>query len=183
MDTPYHPVVNSGHWSRAYETKAIETLIHRGTDAPLLLGSTLSDETLTGVAARVPLILFGRTVPGLEGQCLTLDQRHGAHLATRHLIELGHRATVHLSGPREQQDADERLLGYRQALQDNDIPLRPELEVPGDFVEQPAYRAVTHLLNTNVPSRPCSPRTTRWPPGRDWPCTARACASRTTSRW
>lgn len=151
LDTLYQPIVNSGHWSRRYETRAIETLIYRKVDGLLLLGSTLPDETLREMATRVPLVVFGRQVSGLEEHSLTLDQHRGAYLATRHLIELGHRSIVHLRGPAEQQDSEERLSGYRRALEDNDLPVRPELELPGDFLEQPAYQALTHLLDARVP--------------------------------
>ncbi len=151
LDTPYNPVVNSGHWSRTYETRAIETQIYRHVDGLLLLGSTLPDDALLDVASRVPLVMFGRVVPGLEAHCLSMDQRRGAYLATRHLIELGHRAIVHLGGPALQQDALERRHGYRQALLDNDLPVRPDLELTGDFIEQPAYQALLHLLETRVP--------------------------------
>jgi len=151
LDTPYQPIVNSGHWSRKYESRAVETLIYRKVDAMLLLGSTLPDGTLQEIASRVPLVVFGRTVPGLEEHCLALDNVHGAYLATRHLIELGHRNIVHVRGPQGQQDAEDRLHGYRTALAENDVPHRPELEILGDFTEQPAYQALTHLLDARVP--------------------------------
>lgn len=151
LDTPYQPVLNSGHWSTRHETRAIDTLIYRKVDALLLLGSTLTDDTLRGVAGRVPLILFGRRVPGLESHCLTLDQRGAALNATRHLIELGHRRIVHLHGPPGQQDAQERREGYRDALTGSGLPLHPELELQGDFLEQSAAQALTHLLDARVP--------------------------------
>lgn len=151
LDTPYQPVLNSGHWSTQYETRAIDTLIYRKVDALLLLGSTLGDDTLRDVAGRVPLILFGRRVPGLESHCLTLDQRGAALNATRHLIELGHRRIVHLHGPPGQQDAQERRAGYRDALTGNGLTLHPELELQGDFLEQSAAQALTHLLDARVP--------------------------------
>ena len=149
--TPYQPVLQSGHWSQQRETEAIETLIYRKVDALVLLGSTLPDKALRDIAGRLPLVVFGRHVPGLEARCLTLDQHQGAYLATRHLIELGHRHIAHVRGPDGQQDAEERLRGYHAALRDNDLPALPELIVQGDFLELTAYQATLHLLERRQP--------------------------------
>lgn len=151
LDTAYHPVLNSGHWSRTYETQAIETQIYHKVDALLLLGSTLPDAALQEIAERVPLFVFGRRVSGLEGRCLVLDQCQGAFIATRHLIELGHRNIVHVRGPEHQQDAEERLRGYTLALHDNDLEFRPELVIQGDFLELTAYQSALHLIDTRLP--------------------------------
>jgi DNA-binding LacI/PurR family transcriptional regulator len=43
-------------------------------------------------------------------------------LATRHLIERGHRAIVHIAGPEHSWDAQERLRGWRHAMQDAGLP-------------------------------------------------------------
>ncbi len=45
-----------------------------------------------------------------------VDQREGARLAVRHLIELGHRNIAHLAGPMDWFDARERAQGWREAL-------------------------------------------------------------------
>ncbi|WP_288431924.1 substrate-binding domain-containing protein [uncultured Deinococcus sp.] len=151
FDTPYQPVLQSGHWSQQRESGAIETLIYRKVDALVLLGSTLPGEELLDIAGRVPLVVFGRHVPELDARCLTLDQYQGAYLATRHLIELGHRDIAHLRGPDGQQDAEERLRGYQAALRDNDLPSPPELVVQGDFLEQAAYQGTLRLLGNGCP--------------------------------
>ncbi|SMB78786.1 LacI family DNA-binding transcriptional regulator [Deinococcus hopiensis] len=151
LDTAYQPVFNSGHWTRAYERRAIDTLISRRVDALVLLGSTLSDAELREVAEQVPLFVFGRLVPGLEDHCLALDQFRGAYGATRHLIERGHRDIVHIRGPEAQQDAEDRLRGYQAALRDNGVTPDPRLLVTGDFLEQTAYQATTRLIEGLVP--------------------------------
>jgi len=146
LDTEYQPVLNSGHWTRAYERRAIDTLIYRKVDALILLGSTLSDEELLAVSQQVPLLLFGRRVPGLEERCLVLDQFRGGYAATRHLIEMGHRDIVHLRGPDAQEDARERLRGYQAALREYGIAPDPRLILPGDFLEPTAYQATLGLI-------------------------------------
>lgn len=43
-------------------------------------------------------------------------------LATRHLIERGRRAIVHIAGPEDSWDAQERLRGWRHAMQEAGLP-------------------------------------------------------------
>ena len=59
---------------------------------------------------------------------VAVDQRLGARLATEHLLALGHRAVLHLSGPRDWFDARERQVGWTEAHAAAGLPL-PELRV------------------------------------------------------
>ncbi|MGO2052429.1 LacI family DNA-binding transcriptional regulator [Glutamicibacter sp. 287] len=45
-----------------------------------------------------------------------VDQRDGARQATEHLLSLGHRKIVHVSGPSGWFDATERNIGWREAM-------------------------------------------------------------------
>ncbi|HEY7126552.1 MAG TPA: LacI family DNA-binding transcriptional regulator [Ktedonobacterales bacterium] len=59
------------------------------------------------------------------------DNRHGAYLAVKHLISLGHRRIGHIRGLFA--CSEERYLGYCDALQEAGIPLDPMLVLQGDF--------------------------------------------------
>ena len=56
--------------------------------------------------------------PDAEMHTAAVDQRAGAMAAVMHLIELGHRSIVHLSGPLDWYDARAREQGWRDALAD-----------------------------------------------------------------
>lgn len=47
----------------------------------------------------------------------TVDQVAGARAATRHLLDLGHKTVWHLAGPNDWNDAEERIEGWRSALE------------------------------------------------------------------
>ena len=57
----------------------------------------------------------------------------GGFLATRHLIELGHRRIAIITGPDGMLASTARLSGYRAALEDARIPVRADLIRPGKF--------------------------------------------------
>jgi DNA-binding LacI/PurR family transcriptional regulator len=66
-----------------------------------------------------------------------VDQRHGARLAVEHLIGLGHRQIVHVSGPADWTDASERAEGWREALHKAGLP--DNLLVEGDWSAGSGY--------------------------------------------
>lgn len=87
-------------------------------------------------AVTTPLII----VEGeLSGRALSVgvDQIDGARLATRHLIELGHRHIVHVSGPLTWTEARARRTGYQETMAAAGLPVRAELE--GDWSPAHGY--------------------------------------------
>jgi DNA-binding LacI/PurR family transcriptional regulator len=60
-----------------------------------------------------------------------VDQQAGALLATRHLLELGHRTVHHLAGPADSLEARGRTAGWRAALEAAGAEVPPVF--PGDW--------------------------------------------------
>ncbi len=56
---------------------------------------------------------------------VAVDDRNGGALATRHLIDLGHRVIAYLGGPRDHAASRSRLAGYRRALRQAGIAYDP----------------------------------------------------------
>ena len=70
----------------------------------------------------------GDTTRGPATSRVAVDQRLGGRLATEHLLSLGHREVVHLSGPQDWFDARERQVGWQQAHAAARLP-QPKLRV------------------------------------------------------
>ncbi len=75
------------------------------------------------------------------------DNRGGAVLATRHLIDLGHRRIAFLDGPPALTTSTERLAGYQEALQAARIRLDPGLVVCGHYSVDGGAAVTAGLLN------------------------------------
>jgi DNA-binding LacI/PurR family transcriptional regulator len=92
---------------------------------------------LVGKDLGVPLVVMcGDRLPGHS--TVAVDQRAGARLATRHLLELGHKTVCHVRGPRSWIDADARAEGWRLELRSNGI--RPERPFVGDWTSRSGYQ-------------------------------------------
>ncbi len=63
---------------------------------------------------------------------VSMDNRRAGYLATRHLIDLGHRRIGYISGATPTMSRRERLGGYRQALIEAGIELEDEMIGAGD---------------------------------------------------
>ncbi len=144
----YHPIFTSGHWRLEEELGAIDDLLSRRVDAFIVLGGVVPSGKLREVAQGTPLVVLGREVPGLERQCLRLDNFAGAHAATCHLLELGHRSVAHIAGVPSHRDALDRLEGYRAALDDAGLAYDPGLVQEGDFMEPSGFLAATRLVES-----------------------------------
>jgi LacI family transcriptional regulator len=96
----------------------------------LPLANSLSLSHLT--SSRVPIVHVDLQYD-MDVYGITVDNYHGAYLATEHLISLGHRRIGIITGRRDIPVGQLRLDGYKAALRDHDIPFDPALAACGDF--------------------------------------------------
>jgi len=80
---------------------------------------------------------------GRDLRVVVIDQYTGARLATRHLLELGHRTVWHVAGPSDWPEALQRIEGWRAALDDAGVPAPPALS--GDWSARSGYDAGLRL--------------------------------------
>ena len=102
------------------------------------------------MARSVPIVVVADGFEVSQGMhAVSVDQRHGARLATQHLIGLGHRQIAHISGPDDWFDARERVIGWREALEDAGLEV-PEVMV-GDWSAESGYAMGGRLLDEGLP--------------------------------
>lgn len=80
-----------------------------------------------------------------------IDDAAAAHLATRHLINLGHRRIAHISGLALSGVAARRIDGYRRALADGGVEFCPDYIIDGHFRFESGSQAVDRLLDLAKP--------------------------------
>ncbi|MGI5131136.1 LacI family DNA-binding transcriptional regulator [Pseudonocardia sp. CA-107938] len=82
----------------------------------------------------IPLVMLDPAGnPGPDVPSIGSADWNGGYLATRHLIELGHRRIGIITGPHDMLASTARLSGYRAALDSAGIVSDPELIRPGEF--------------------------------------------------
>ncbi|MBN1659880.1 MAG: LacI family DNA-binding transcriptional regulator [Anaerolineae bacterium] len=113
----------------------------------VIVASTPIDDPLIPqlLEDKVPWVLAGRH-PDERVNYVDVDNVLGARMAVEHLIRLGHRRIATISGPLNMISAQDRLQGYRQALEAYRIPVDPALIVEGDYSEDGGEVATKRLL-------------------------------------
>jgi len=150
IESNHAPLFVSGHWRPRDEMRCIAALESRRVDGLIILTPSLPDHELLALSQRLPLVVTSRDLAGPRLCSLNFDNFEGARLATRHLIELGHRRIAFIKGTASHADAVERLRGYRAALKAQGIPFDPALTAQGHFIESGGEQATESLLDAGA---------------------------------
>lgn len=96
---------------------------------------------------KVPFVFVDRRVEDIEADAVLSDNVDGAYKATRHLIERGHRRIGLILGIKGATTTEERLAGYRKALDEAGIPFTEELVTYGGYRIEGGQRASERFLS------------------------------------
>lgn len=97
----------------------------------------------------IPVVAFDREVEDPRADAVVADNAGGIHLATEHLIRLGHRRIGFVGGPATVETGAERLEGYDAAMRG--AGLAPH-SMDGGFRINGGKRAVETLLDADSPT-------------------------------
>jgi len=147
-----HAVITAGHSVAAEEKSGIEFLLSRSCDALIIHADAVSDYYLLELSkGQVPVILMSRFLPEIADHCIVLNNEQGGYLATRAVLEMGHRQIAYISGPHWKADANERIAGHKRALAEFEVPLDERLVVEGNYQDAGGARGMQQLLQQGIP--------------------------------
>jgi LacI family transcriptional regulator len=119
----------------------------RGIDGLIVLDPRRGDAALARlIRDGFPVVTLGE-VPGEDPYRVVSADRGGMRRATEHLIDLGHRRIAHLPfSPVGFAGTDDRLAGYRDALEAAELPFDPDLIEEVAYSAESGAAALTRLL-------------------------------------
>ncbi|GKW50546.1 LacI family DNA-binding transcriptional regulator [Halomonas sp. NCCP-2165] len=128
------------------ERQAAESLLNRRVDGLILATSRLDDQLPSQLRDRgVPHSLVLRT-DGISPSSLG-DDVQGGYLATRHLLDLGHRDIGLIAGPGFTSSARDRQEGFRRAMHEAGVPVREAWVVESGFGIESGETAGLNILS------------------------------------
>lgn len=132
----------------ALAEKLIHTAISLSVDGILYFPSFGQRHYIEYMTAnRMPFVLLDRRVSDLEADTVRCDDEQGGYLAGRHLIELGHRRFLYLSGVDLSSSQIDRLDGFLRAIRESGIPEDQVQVIPGARVEDAlANNSLSNLI-------------------------------------
>jgi LacI family transcriptional regulator len=134
------------------ERAQLEMLLERQVDGIVLAAATATrnGDLLHRIAGMGKgLVLIERDDhAGVDCHRVITDDEEVGRLATFHLLDLGHRAIAHLTGP-PLIHAKRRQHGYREAMRARHAAVRDGWVIAGGFLEREGYEAMERLLRTS----------------------------------
>jgi LacI family repressor for deo operon, udp, cdd, tsx, nupC, and nupG len=118
-------------------------------DGLLLFDGFLNTRRLHAIVrkdAALPLVAAYDELPDPAVNSVVTDNLQAAERAVQHLYELGHRRIGHVSGPSRNDLPNERLVGFRKAIFDRKLDLRPDWITPGNYTMSSGVEAAEHFL-------------------------------------
>lgn len=115
----------------------------------LIDGVIMVTPTVVNVAGEVPIVAIDPHTGPADLPTVESDSFHGAQLATRYLIELGHSRIGFIAGRPDLRSSVLRDAGYRSALLEAGIRFEPGLVGVGRY-EEDASRQLAHELLSQV---------------------------------
>jgi len=153
----YHVLIADSGDSVAQGQECLAMFAERRVDGVLLAPTHLEEELATVRRAGLRSVLFnaasGETLDSGDGMIsfVGADDVRGGYLATRHLLDLGHRRVAFLGNRPGIPACRDRLRGYRQAHAVLDLGTFPELIVEDVLDLHGAVAAVQRLLDLPEP--------------------------------
>ena len=144
----YHMMIcqsNENYYREVINTQAL--LDHRVDGLLVSISKTTREfnHLKTAVDNGTPIVFFDRICDEIESDRVLTDDFEGARIATAHLIDRGAKNILHLAAPKHLLIGKNRLEGYKQALNNHDIPFREDLVLKCDTREE-VFTLRQHIL-------------------------------------
>src|ERR1035437_1641632 len=148
----YSILVSNSRGDAEQERKEIFVLISRRVDGILLATADPHFAYQRQFTQRFPLVLFDRFPPAFTGTVVATDNAGASFEATNHLIQLGHLRIAIIAGTHGISAADERIEGFRGAMNEAGLTVRQEFLKDGDFNMKGGWECALELMK--LPSPP-----------------------------
>lgn len=142
----YFCVIASFNNDTTLQHEALDALVSRGVDGVIFVESWQYSGVPQLQQAGKPYVFSERLFSTRIANSVVSDNRYGAILAIRHLLEAGHRRIGLINGPPDFYITGERLQGYQEALAEAGVPFAPELVVNGTWMLESGIVAMRKLL-------------------------------------
>ena len=136
------------------DVELVNLLVERGVDAIFLVPSNDAGLT-TALRDRleqlpIPLVMTGRYIANYACDRVYYDNELGGYLATKHLIELGHRRIACVASTETSNTGRARFRGYVKALEEAHLSPEPNTILMARYTMKSGYEAGKKLVSTDA---------------------------------
>ncbi|KXF80963.1 HTH-type transcriptional repressor PurR [Enterovibrio coralii] len=126
----------------------LRMLAEKRVDGVLVMCSDISEELLALLEKKqdLPMVVMNWGTEHVNTDCIQDNAELGGYLATKYLIDCGHKDIACISGQLDRLTCQTRLSGFRKALAEAGLEERPEWIVEADFECDTAVVAAKKLI-------------------------------------
>lgn len=135
------------------ESEYISLMRRKSVDGIILASGLISDTAVKQlIDHQIPVAVIARDLPVLAVNAVLVDDFAGGYMAASHLLSLGHRRIGVVAEDLRLLSSQERVRGYRHALEEAGVAIDDGLVRVSDFTIEGGRRAALELLQ--LPDRP-----------------------------
>lgn len=145
----YAAIICDCRTDTARETEAVRFLMQKRVDGIINMPTTQDGSHLSNVVAQnIPVVLIDRAVFSMKDavSVVQVDNVAASAMATENLVEAGHSKIGIILGPQDIFTSQQRLLGYSQALINNNIMPAAEYIRYADYTMRGGYEVMKALI-------------------------------------
>ncbi|MGC9400048.1 MAG: LacI family DNA-binding transcriptional regulator [Anaerolineae bacterium] len=148
----YDLMLYTTHRRRTEESAYVTMMTQGMADGLLLVLPRQPEAYLASLNERnFPYVLIDHQGIARDEPAVAAENWEGGFMATEYLIQLGHRRIGFITGNMKMGCAQDRLAGYRAALEHYGIPVDEALIQEGNFFQPDGYAGGEALLNLAAP--------------------------------
>ena len=143
----YTIIIADTNESKENEKKCLEMLYQKRIDALVLATVDLTGESVKRFLGTSIPVIFIDNIPKLNNiVSITINNRIASKIAVNQLIKAGHTEIATIIGSIEETTGFERMQGYKEALEQADLPFYEQLIQFGKYKEQDGFQCMDRLL-------------------------------------
>jgi LacI family transcriptional regulator len=134
--------------SETEEQKYLQVVLQQQVDGILLVPASSTPESVDMIQKQgTPVVVLDRKMPpDTEVDVVRCENVEGAYQLVKLLIGLGHRQIAVVSGPKIVSTAEDRVVGYQQAMTEAGLDAETNLIHYGAFTQASGYEMANRIL-------------------------------------
>lgn len=152
----YMVVLCNSDFDHIIEDEYLDAVLKNNFAGVFMISATGSKNKLEEIINKgIPVLTINRYLPGLNTSSVLIDDYYGVQLATRHLIELGHKRIALLNAPKGSTPALNAINGFTDILKSYGISSKEGDVTEVELIRKNGYDFGIYLLNTDVTAVVC----------------------------
>lgn len=126
----------------------LRMLAEKRVDGLIVMCSELDEDLQENLEKHsdIPKVVMDWSGVGIDSDKITDNTRDGSYLATKYLIDMGHKKIGCITGPLNRYTCQDRLQGFYEAISDAGLTINQDWIIEGDFEFQSGSIAAEHFI-------------------------------------